>query len=218
MAAMTTSANEKSRRVLAATTKGLVDEELPPRGVSEQPFEPPPDDKLVVIATAGHQGKAHCETLGAAIVGGRGLATVKRYGVAYAGRDGCAGGGPEVTAIVSEYGKAQVTADGGIAVARHWGEAVAGGQGIAIAFLDGVASAGEGSVIIIGYREVPEGPVRFRVGLIGQQGLLPGVRYMLNANHDFVVVPSPTDTMGCVGEKTCPEMFSPPPSAARTSA
>ena len=47
--AMTTPANGKSRRVLAATTSGLVDEELPPGGVAIQKPEPPPDDKLVVV-------------------------------------------------------------------------------------------------------------------------------------------------------------------------
>ena len=213
---MTTPANEKSRRVLAATTNGLVDEELPPGGVAVQPLEPPPDGTLIVVATAGDQGTAHCETAGAAIVGDGGLATVKRYGVAYAGKGGCAssgaadglGGGAEVTASVLDDGTARSEGDGGIAIARLRGEAVVGGQGIAIAFLDGVASAQLDSVIIIGYREGPK--VHFKVGVIGEKGLLPGVRYMLDENRDFTEAPLGTNRVACVWDCRCPEIFQPP--------
>ncbi len=64
--------------------------------------------------------------------------------------------------------------------------ATAGNSGTATAGNSGTATAGEKGEIRIRWYDSKHGRMRTAVGYIGEDGLLPNVKYRLDANHKFV--------------------------------
>lgn len=74
---------------------------------------------------------------------------------------------------------------GGTATAGDWGTATAGDDGTATAGYGGTVSAGERGCLILHWRDDMRSRTRLVVGYIGENGLLPGVKYRLNDAHEF---------------------------------
>ena len=126
-------------------------------------------------ASAGEYGTATAGDNGTASAGYRGSATAGEYGTATAGDNGTASAGYGGTASVGYYGTAS---------AGDYGTASAGDYGTASAGDGGTATAGDGGTIMIRYID---GRLRVRVGYIGEDGLLPNVKYRLDGNAKFVL-------------------------------
>ena len=88
---------------------------------------------------------------------------------------------PSGTVIVGHTASAGY---GGTASVGYYGTASAGDYGTASAGDGGTATAGDGGTIMIRYID---GRLRVRVGYIGEDGLLPNVKYRLDGNAKFVL-------------------------------
>lgn len=91
------------------------------------------------------------------------------------------------TATAGDYGTA-TAGGGGTATAGAIGAATAGDYGTATAGIGGTATAGNESTIIIIYWDEERKKYRRKVGQIGEDGLKPNVRYMLDSTHNFIEV------------------------------
>ena len=127
-------------------------------------------------ATAGKHGSATAGRYGSASAGYRGSASAGEYGTASAGRYG--------TAIAGDYGTASA-GNRGTASAGEYGSATAGEDGTATAGEYGSASAGDYGVLMIKYWDSCRD--RYAVAYVGENGILPNVKYKLDDNHNFVV-------------------------------
>lgn len=92
------------------------------------------------------------------------------------------------TATAGHYGVAMAD-DNGTAVTGIYGTSTAGDGGTAIAGPYGEAAAGKGGVIQLRWFDKTANRPRLAVGYIGEGGLLPGVLYRLNDEHQFEPVP-----------------------------
>ena len=171
-------------RILAATSDGPVDKALPPQGVAVQ--APDPGSILKIVAVVGDRGTSSVGNNGIAVAGDYGEALIGPYGVAVVGEGGMARGGAQGICVAINGGVAH-TGDGGIAFTRSKGESIVEAWGVSIALEGGVVSAGQDSAILIGY-PVGDGRFKLKVGIIGTGGLLPGVRYALDGQHNFIPV------------------------------
>ena len=82
---------------------------------------------------------------------------------------------------------AAIAGDYSIAVSDYQdGLAVAGQCGIAIACEDyGTAAAGENGAFILGYWDTDAHRMRFKIGYVGENGILPDVAYGLDNSHEL---------------------------------
>jgi hypothetical protein len=103
-----------------------------------------------------------------AVVGFRGTATAGYRGTATAGNWGTATAG-----------------DWGTATAGNWGTATAGDQGTATAGYQGTATAGEGGMLQIYYYGRNDRR-RIATAYVGENNILPNVKYRLDGNAKFV--------------------------------
>jgi hypothetical protein len=151
-------------------------------------------------ATAGDWGTATAGNRGTATAGNRGTATAGRYGTATAGYGGTATAGYEGTATAGDWGTATAgnwgtatAGDWGTATAGNWGTATAGDGGTATAGDWGTATAGnygkatagEGGMLQIYYYD-RNGRQRLAVAYVGENNILPNVKYRLDGNAKFV--------------------------------
>ena len=112
-------------------------------------------------ATAGNDGTATAGYRGTATAGARGTATAGDYGTATAGYDGTATAGND-----------------GTATAGDWGTATAGDYG--------TATAGDSGMLQIYYYDQKNNRRRLAVAYVGEDGILPTVKYCLDDNAKFV--------------------------------
>jgi hypothetical protein len=144
-------------------------------------------------ATAGYRGTATAGNSGTATAGYRGTATAGALGTATAGDSGTATAGDSGTATAGDSGTATAGDSGtatagyrGTATAGDSGTATAGYRGTATAGALGTATAGDRGEIRIRYWDSKAERYRTVIGYIGEDGLLPGVKYRLDDNHKFV--------------------------------
>ena len=126
-------------------------------------------------ATAGYRGTATAGDSGTATAGDRGTATAGYSGTATAGDSGTATAGDRGTATAGNYGTA---------TAGNCGTATAGDMGTATAGDMGTATSGNDGVIAI--RRWNGKRYKFEIGYIGEDGLLPNVKYRLDDDGKFV--------------------------------
>jgi len=96
---------------------------------------------------------------------------------------------PEASGMIGEsveVGNNEICCSGdyGTATAGYKGTASAGNSGTATAGYKGTASAGDYGIINIKYWD--ENRYRYKIGYIGEDGLLPDVLYKLDDNFNFV--------------------------------
>jgi hypothetical protein len=125
-------------------------------------------------ASAGDNGTASAGDNGTASAGYYGTASAGIYGTATAGDNGTASAGINGTASAGNRGTASV-GDEGTASAGINGTASAGDNGTASAGYYGKASAGDRGIIQIKWHDGNR--YRVLVGYIGEDGLLPNVKY-----------------------------------------
>ncbi len=149
-------------------------------------------DALALMRSLGHLDDGHIGGTatagdgGTATAGYRGTATAGDGGTATAGYGGTATAGDGGTASAGDGGTA-TAGDGGTATAGYRGTASAGDRGTATADYGGTAtagyggtaSAGDGGTIIIAWWDTKSNRMRKAVGYIGEDGLEPGKKYML---------------------------------------
>jgi hypothetical protein len=129
-------------------------------------------------ATAGDDGTATAGNYGTATAGHRGTATAGHRGTATAGDYGTATAGDYGTATAGGCGTATAGNDG-TATAGNDGTATAGVCGTATAGHRGTATADEHGTIMIKYYDKKADRYRTAIGYIGEDGLLPNVKYKL---------------------------------------
>ena len=105
--------------------------------------------------------------------------------IATAGDNGIATAGDNGTATAGDGGTA-TAGDDGTATAGNGGTATAGDYGTATAGYCGTATAGDCGIIQISYYK--NNRKRIKVGYIGEDGLLPNVKYRLNSLNEFKAV------------------------------
>jgi hypothetical protein len=109
--------------------------------------------------------------------GDRGTATAGYRGTATAGYGGTATAGDGGTATAG---------DGGTATAGYRGTATAGDGGTATAGYRGTATAGPDGALVIHWYDARKGRYRVSAAEIGENGILPKVKYRLDADGRFV--------------------------------
>ena len=134
--------------------------------------------------SVGDLGTAIAGDLGTAIAGKYGTASAGDLGSATAGDGGSAIAGNHGSASAGEYGTATAGYNGSATAGEH-GTAIAGKHGSATAGRYGSASAGEYGVLMIKYWDSCRD--RYAVAYVGENGILPNVKYKLDDNHNFVV-------------------------------
>ncbi|CAB4126938.1 hypothetical protein UFOVP75_46 [uncultured Caudovirales phage] len=136
-------------------------------------------------ALAGHRGTATAGHRGTALAGNGGTALAGECGTATAGNCGTATAGNDGTATAGHYGTA-LAGDRGTALAGNDGTATAGNCGTATAGHRGTATAGVSGTIMIKHWDGN----RYRIvtGYIGEDGLLPNVKYKLSDDGKKFVV------------------------------
>jgi hypothetical protein len=135
-------------------------------------------------ATAGNGGTAAAGDGGTATVGNWGTATAGNRGTATVGNGGTATAGNRGTATAG-YGGTATAGNGGTATAGNGGTATAGDEGTATASNRGTAAAGNGGMLQIYYydRNVRR---RIATSYVGENNILPNVKYRLDGNAKFV--------------------------------
>jgi hypothetical protein len=113
------------------------------------------------------------------------VAVVGSYGTATAGHRGTATAGSYGTATAGSYGTA-TAGDGGTATAGDGGTATAGDYGTATAGYRGTATAGNGGMLQIYYCDRKNNRRRLAVAYVGEEGILPTVKYCLDDSAKFV--------------------------------
>jgi hypothetical protein len=103
------------------------------------------------------------------------VATAGNGGVATAGANGRATAG---------YGGRATAGAGGTATAGDDGTATAGEGGLATAGIGGTARAGDGGTLAVRWWDGQR--LRLAVGYVGEDGLVPDVRYRVDAAGQFV--------------------------------
>jgi hypothetical protein len=157
------------------------------------------DAAIAYVRSHGGEGKAiaHAKVIvgdnRTATAGYRGTATAGEYGTATAGEYGTATAGEYGTATAGEYGTATAgnggaatAGNGGTATAGNGGAATAGNGGTATAGNGGAATAGEYGTIEIASYDFNANRYRRSVGYVGEGGILPNVKYKLDANGLFI--------------------------------
>ena len=129
------------------------------------------------IVKVGDYGIATVEDCGVVTAGHRGTVTAGDFSLAVAGDFGRVSAGDHSIVKVGDYGIATV-GDCSMVTAGHRGTVTAGDFSLVVAGVEGHVTAGKGSVIRI----------RTATGIIGQGGLLPGVKYRLDEAGAFVPV------------------------------
>jgi hypothetical protein len=114
----------------------------------------------------------------------RRVAVVGDYGTATAGDRGTATAGDHGTATAGNWGTA-TAGDRGTATAGYGGTATAGDDGTATAGDRGTATAGYGGMLQIYYYD-RYARRRLVVAYIGENNILPNVKYRLDGNAKFV--------------------------------
>jgi hypothetical protein len=138
-------------------------------------------DATAYLAANGGAGKAIIA--GTATAGDGGTATAGDAGTATAGDAGMATAGDAGTATAGSRGTA---------TAGDAGTATAGDAGMATAGYGGTATAGEDGTIAVEWYDRARGRYRKAIGVIGEDGLLPDVRYRLHGGK-WEPVPSEGD-------------------------
>ncbi|TDX60518.1 hypothetical protein EDE12_12042 [Methylosinus sp. sav-2] len=139
------------------------------------------------FASAGAGGIAMAEENGVAVAGAGGLAISegKRYGAAHAGTGGLAigdgrfktvGAGVGGVALATSYGGALTVGDDGVAFGP--GHVTLGRNCVAIGFE--TVSAGEGSLLVWSIASEAGAP-RYETAIVGAGGVLPNIRYGVDA-------------------------------------
>ena len=136
------------------------------------------------VAVVGDYGTATAGNWGTATAGDRGTATVGKRGTATAGYDGTATAGYGGTATAG-YGGTATAGDRGTASAGDRGTATAGDRGTATAGDDGTATAGNGGMLQIYYYD-RYARRRIATSYVGENNILPNVKYRLDGNAKFV--------------------------------
>ena len=135
-------------------------------------------------ATAGNWGTATAGDDGTATAGDDGTATAGDRGTATAGYGGTATAGNWGTATAGDRGTA-TAGFRGTATAGNRGTATAGNRGTATAGDEGTATAGNGGMLQIYYYD-RNNRRRLVVAYIGENNILPNVKYRLDGNAKFV--------------------------------
>jgi hypothetical protein len=135
-------------------------------------------------ATAGDDGTATAGYRGTATAGYRGTATAGYAGTATAGNRGTATAGYAGTATAGYAGTA-TAGNRGTATAGYAGTATAGYAGTATAGDDGTATAGNRGIIVSRWWDEKNERYRLVVGYVGENGINPNTKYVLNENHEF---------------------------------
>jgi hypothetical protein len=118
-------------------------------------------------------------------------AKAKNFSVAIVGENGTASASYAGTAIVTRYGGKATTGEYGISSTRNSGTSITGYKGTASAGDNGTASAGFKGTAIVGYEGTASaggyGIIQIRwydgfrsrilIGYIGEDGLLPNIKY-----------------------------------------
>ena len=144
-------------------------------------------------AYAGYKGTATAGDYGTAYAGYKGTATARDYGTATAWYNGTATAGYKGTATAWYKGTAYAGDYGtatagyyGTAYAGDYGTATAGYYGTAYAGYKGTATAGDYGCIVIQYYDGEQ--YRRKMAMVDGVTILPGVKYRLNAAHEFEAV------------------------------
>ena len=141
-------------------------------------------------AVVGYHGTATAGDRGTATAGDRGAATAGMFGTATAGDRGTATAGDRGVVTVGDYGAATAGDDGeatagrgGTALVGDRGAATAGDGGVATAGDCGVATAGDGGTLVFRRRACTV------TAVVGEDGILPGVSYYMDAAGEIVRAP-----------------------------
>ena len=135
------------------------------------------------FATAGNYGTVTAGDYGTATAGYNGTATAGYNGTATAGNCGTATAGYHGTATAGYHGTA-TAGDYGTATAGYNGTATAGNHGTATAGDYGTATAGNYGMLCIKYYDGSR--YRMFTAYVGENGILPNVKYKLNKKQEFV--------------------------------
>lgn len=129
------------------------------------------------VSTSGFQGLSVSGSNGSSTSSDSGMSITSNKGRAVSGHDGTS---------VSGHNGASSSGDCGTSLSGHRGNSVSSINGTSITGVEGTAMAGHHGNIIIGYYLNNE--IYYKVGHIGEDGLLPNVLYKLDDDLNFIPV------------------------------
>lgn len=129
------------------------------------------------VSNSGYHGISVSGIKSSSISGNYGTSVTSNHSSSLSGHDGIS--------VSGNVGKA-ISGNCGISLSGHRGNAASGIHGTSITGVEGTARSGDYGNIIIGYYLNKE--IHYKVGHIGEDGLLPNVLYKLDDDLNFIPV------------------------------